>query len=207
MMKKVLYCVMVGEFSKEYEVDVEIDLNKKLTNVLNKINSKYQKTIVADFSIKNNQCMGVIKDFIYSYTIATEIQKEMGNDKIMFGVSIDQLNTPISFIPFFNKGEAYNNAYAMLKKARIKKISICYHIKTGEEVVINALINLIEACEKTRTDQQENICKIYKELGSQKKVAEELKIYQSTVSEQLKKANYYEVENGKEVIYNLLSVI
>lgn len=195
-MNNIIYCAIIG---KILNLNDKINTTAIIEEVLIDINKKYKTSIESDMNMtENDECQGILKDISFSYHIVREIQKKIAPFEIVFGIGIDTMEK--TFFQEIKIELAIFRARQMVERAKKKKPSICYYLRSGEHELINSLIMFIETCRCRRSNKQNQISELYEELGTQKKVAQTLNIAQSTVSEQLKRAFYKEVSVAEEKI-------
>lgn len=197
-----MYCAIIGDIIGSKKIKNRQEVQEKFEDVLINTNKLYNDSIASNFTITlGDEFQGLLKKPSLSFEIIEFIKERMYPIELVFGIGVGEMGTSFSKnISIGSDGPAYWYARKMVNKAKNKKPSICYYSGSHEDMLINSLLLISESCEKNQTKKQQQIINLYKELGSQYRVAEQLNINQSSVSATLKKSLYKEIENTKENI-------
>ncbi|MDP4085085.1 MAG: SatD family protein [Bacillota bacterium] len=201
-----MYCAIIGDIVGSKKIKNRQEIQDKFNDVLNNANKLYNESIASNFTITlGDEFQGLLIKPSLSLEIIEFIRGKMHPIELVFGIGVGQMGTKFSKdISIGSDGPAYWYARKMVEKAKNKKPSICFFSDSQEDELINTLILISETCINNQTKKQQEIIKLYKELGSQYKVAEKLNISQGSVSATLKKSLYKEIESTKENIKEFL---
>lgn len=202
-----LYCAIIGDIIDSRKIKYRQEAQIKFRNVLNTINCNYNDCIASNFTITlGDEFQGLLTKPYLCYEIINEIKEKMRPIEFVFGIGIGEILTDIyKNISIGSDGPAYHYARDMIIKAKKRLPKICYFSNSNEDALVNSLLHFIESCTKRRTKKQLEAISLYDEYKSQYTVAEKLQLStQSTVSDLLNNAFYYEVKNAEENIIQFL---
>lgn len=201
------YCAIIGDIVGSKKIKNRQEIQDHFNKVIYNTNKKYNESIASKFTITlGDEFQGLLYHPSLSLEIVEYIREEMHPVELVFGIGIGKMETTFSKeFSIGSDGPAYWYARKMVDKAKNKKPTICYFSDSPEDELINSLILFNESCIKAQTKKQQEIIKLYRQLGSQYKVAEKLCITQSSVSTTLQNALFKEIESSKESIRSFLS--
>jgi predicted DNA-binding protein YlxM (UPF0122 family) len=194
------YCAIIGDIVGSRNIKNRQEVQDRFEDVLKMANNKYDRYVASNFMVTlGDEFQGLLYKPSLSLEVIEFIREKMYPVELVFGIGIGPMETKFSKSSSVGSdGPAYWYARKMVEKAKSKKPSICLFSDSPEDEIINSLILIIESCSNSRTNKQQEIVKLYKELGSQYKVAERLNISQSAVSGTLQKAFFKEIESSIE---------
>ena len=208
------YCALIADMVDSRLINDRNKVRNKVKKVVGKINSDYEEYLTAEFRIyAGDEVQGLLHQPSISYELIKKLNSYFSSVQLVFGVGIGEVTTEISDNPVTWEldGPVYHRAREMIKKAKRKKPSICYsfgpenHSAVSKaDKLINSLLYFIESTINNRTKRQKEVVELYNKYTSQQKVAADLEIAQSTVSEILAKAFYSEVEQAEKNISRYL---
>lgn len=201
-----MYCAIIGDIVGSRKIKNRQEIQDKFNEVLYNANKTYNESIASNFTITlGDEFQGLLTKPSLSLEIIEFIREKMYPIELVFGIGVGKMETKFSKdISIGSDGPAYWYARKMVEKAKSKKPSICYFSDSLDDKIINSLILIGESCMNSQTKKQQEIIQLYKELGSQYKVAEKLNISQSSVSATIKKSLHKEIESAKESIKEFL---
>ncbi len=201
------YIAIIGDIVDSKKVNDRGEFQKKFKALLEKINQKYAKNISSKFMITlGDEFQGLLGNSENLFEIIFEIEKEIKPVKIRFGVGIGQIHTEISHdFPLGADGPAYHYARKMVERLKSSEgkyknspNNILIATSNNEcDSLIDSVLELSFAIKSKWTARQAEIIEKYKENNeNQYKVAEQLKISQSTVNKAIKSSLFYQYNNG-----------
>lgn len=196
------YCAIIGDIVGSKKIQNRQETQDHFKDVLNAVNEKYDMYIASKFTVTlGDEFQGLLFHPTLSFEIIEFIKDRMYPVELVFGIGIGKMETSFDkHTSIGSDGPAYWYARKMVEKAKLKEPSVCLFSNSPEDPLINSLILYSETCSRSRTEKQEEIVKLYKQHGSQKKVADSLNISQSAVSKHLKKAFYHEIASSNDSI-------
>ncbi|MDQ0337388.1 hypothetical protein J2S00_000158 [Caldalkalibacillus uzonensis] len=200
------YCAIIGDIVGSKNIKNRKKVQEQFQSVIQMANDQYDAYIASYFTITlGDEFQGLLYTPSICFDVIDFIKEKMKPVDLVFGIGVGSMETSFSkTVAIGSDGPAYWYARKMVEKAKLKKPSICFFSDSPEDELINALILFTEACTQSQTKRQQEVVGLYKELGSQYKVAEKLKISQSAVSVTLQKALFKEIEHSQKVIKRFL---
>lgn len=201
------YCAIIGDIVGSKKITNRQKMQDHFKDVLNDANEKYDKYLASNFTVTlGDEFQGLLIMPSMSIEIVQFIREKMFPVEFVFGIGIGEMATSFSKEHSIGSdGPAYWYARKMVEKAKDKKPSICIFSDSPEDELMNSLMLFTEVSAHSQTKRQQEIIKLYKELGSQYKVAEKLGINnQSAVSVALQKAFFKEIESSLQSIKHFL---
>lgn len=213
-----MYIAIIGDIVDSRKIKNRDDIQKKLLSILKEINIDFKNNIAAKFLITlGDEFQGLLNDANNLLKIIDTIKFKMYPIKIRFGVGIGSIDTNInSEMALGADGPAFHYARAMVEKIRkINKIKSKSLINTdiildanNNDNVINLINDNLSLCyelEEKWTDKQRLLIEeMLFTNKTQRELAEEFKIAQSSVQRRLKTSGYYNYINAKRNISNIL---
>jgi hypothetical protein len=196
------YCAVIGDIVGSKKINERQKIQDHFKEVLNRANYKYDKYIASNFTVTlGDEFQVLLITPSISMEIIQYIKEKMYPVELVFGIGIGEMLTSFSKDSSVGSdGPAYWFARKAVEKAKDKKPSIRIFSDSLEDDLLNSLILFCEVSIHSQTTRQQEIVKLYKELGSQYTVAERLGINQSAVSVSLQKAFFKEIESSFESI-------
>lgn len=214
------YIAMIGDIKKSKKIEDRNRVQKKLNEILNDINEKYQDDISAKFMITlGDEFQGLLGNGKNVIEIIEEIQGKMYPVEIRFGIGIGAITTDINAeMAIGADGPGYykaRQAIDFLKQNEQKnKTQVSdVRIEVEEEnnamaIMLNTVLSLLAVLKRNWTDRQREI--IWDSLehqDGQEKSAARLGIAQSSVQRGLTNGNYYAYKSALDTISNILKEI
>lgn len=214
------YIAIIGDIVDSKKISNRFEIQTKLKNVLEDINTKYSNDIESKFMITlGDEFQGLLKGGNNVINIIEYIQIKMYPIHIRFGIGIGKIETEINnLIPFGADGSAYHTARKMIEKlkaAEKKNKSSNANIMISSdgdhsdlELLLNTILSLSTAIKQRWTDRQREVafdCLLNGD--NQREAAIRLDIGQPSVHKLLSKADYYSYKKAMDVVSQALSNI
>lgn len=214
------YIAIIGDIMQSKQIVDRECVQKKMVQTLAKINKKYTDDIAAKFTITlGDEFQGLLSCGTNVLKIITEIENELDDVDIRFGIGVGDITTPINReIAIGADGPGYyqaRRAIDYLKKSEKKKESGKANIRLaidGKEQetteLVNVIFSLMTAMKSSWTARQrEVVWKMLQNSTSQVEVASELGIRQSSVQKSLANANFYTYKEAYLTVGKVLGEI
>lgn len=210
------YVAIIGDIIDSKNIEHRQEIQTKLLNTLDRINSKYCQSIVFKFKITLGDelegLMSVNGDWIY---IINELFFFLHPTKIRFGVGVGNITTQIQKM---NIQEMDGTAFHLARKAieqlakekqkyrgNINYFKIYTHDQLKTEIMNNTL-SLLSILYSSYTSRQVEILHAYMNHEmNQFKTAAFLKIGQPAISKTLKKTEFYKVKDSWDLLDRLVT--
>ncbi len=159
---------------------------------------------------ERGELFGLLKTPDTSYRYCTAFNEEVFPGSIRFAIVRDALDLPGEERPeSVLIGRAGERARQLLGTARSAGWSYAFDL--GDDVPFNMVLtemaSLVHSFRNLWSDHQNQVIRLYKELGRQKLVAERLGITQQAVSDILKRAHWKEIKRAEKLIDGVLKRI
>ena len=213
------YIAVIGDIINSKQIDNRHTFQNKFKTLLHTINLEYKAEIASDFMITlGDEFQGLLKNGRNVVYIIDRIEREMYPVKLRFGIGVGEITTDIQpTVPLGADGPAYNLARDMInvvKRSETKKmepqknIAITIHEHAAFSELLNTIFTLLSELHKNLTKQQIEIINMYvQDACTQKDIAEQLNIVQSTVQRSLAASSYYAYRDALQTMADLLSGI
>lgn len=215
-----MYFAIIGDIVKSKKIENRNQVQEKLNEVLKQLNSKYEKSIAAKFIITlGDEFQGLLLNSNNVIDIIDEIKFEMYPIKIRFGVGIGCIDTQINKdMALGADGPAYHYARKVIEDIKVLNkmnskaqynTDIMISAGNSNDNIIDLINNNLCLCyfiEEKWTDKQRDLIKkiIYSDM-TQREIANELKLVQSSVQRRLKFSGYYNYVYVKQGLKKVLS--
>lgn len=200
-----MYFAIIGDIVDSKKILDRKNIQEKLNNILENINIDYKCDIAAKFIITlGDEFQGLLSKPNNLFYIIDKIKFEMYPVKIRFGIGIGNIDTEINkHMALGADGPAYHYARKMVEKIKLlNKTNSKTKYNTDIEIssisnveIVNLINNNLCLCyfiENNWTDKQRELMgKIMFSKKTQREIAEELNIVQSSVQRRLKSSGYY----------------
>lgn len=200
-----MYFAIIGDIVESKKILNRNEAQEKLNHILKDINIEYERNIAAKFIITlGDEFQGLLSNPIHLFDIIDKIKFKMYPIKIRFGVGIGNIHTNINKeMALGADGPAYHYARKMIEEIKILNktnsksqyntdIGVSSIYKTDIVSLINNNLCLCYFIEEKWTDKQrELIEKIMFSNKTQREIANELNLVQSSVQRRLKSSGYY----------------
>lgn len=218
--KRDLYIAIIGDIKESKKLEGRKNIQLKLNDILNRINSKYETSISAKFIITlGDEFQGLLCEGQNVIDIVEEIQWEMYPVSIRFGIGFGKMTTDIKpEMAIGADGPAYykaREAIQQLKEIEQKNKTQASDIRIEIEedthsisVMLNTILTMMAVIKTNWSERQrEIIFEFDKHKGSQMECAKRLGISQSSVQRGLINGNYYAYREAKETVKNVVKEI
>lgn len=192
-----IYCMVIGDIvnSKSIQIEERSDLQKKLKNILDRINYDYQYSIVSPFTITlGDEFQGGLYDSSKIFDILETIKNEISPHRIRVGIGIEKIRTPIQIKNSFGTdGDSYygaRNNINILKKRKTFEYGYLFFTGNEDEILLNLLFEFVDQVSSKWTEKQIEYIRKINTNESIDSLANRLNVDQSTISRTLKRANY-----------------
>ena len=197
------YVAIIADIMHSRELEKRAEIQVKLQMTLDAINKRYAKDIASKFTITlGDEFQGVLQAGLPTMKIIETIQSEMSPIQFRFGIGVGRITTEINAeISLGADGPAYHLArdgINEVKNLESKKTEPKTNILIGiegdpdTEKTLNTIFTLLWAVKSTWTERQHQIVALYQELqGTQREVADQLGIGQSSVQKSLSNAHFF----------------
>ncbi len=214
------YIAIIGDIRKSKKIENRNEIQKKLKQVLEEINHKYDKEIASNFIITlGDEFQGLLYSGINTMNIVNEIERKMYPVKIRFGIGAGAITTDVNKeMSIGADGPGYYKARAaidFLKDNEKKKQTNTADVRFEAEgdnhtitIMINTILSLLTAIKDSWSDRQrEIIWDMLHHQDSQVDVAKRFNIKQPAVQKSLSKGKYYVYKDSMDIIGQALSEV
>ena len=214
------YVAIIGDIKESKKINNRNEIQKKLIQVLEEINLKYDTDISSKFIITlGDEFQGLLCNGANTLRIISEIERKMYPIKIRFGVGVGTITTEVNKeMSLGADGPGYykaRNAIEYLKdnekKNQTNTADIRFEVDSENQsttLMINTILSLLTAIKDLWSDRQrEIIWDMLEHQDSQVDVAKRLKIKQPAVQKSLAKGKYYAYKDALETIGKALEEI
>lgn len=213
-----MYFAIIGDIINSKKLSNRTEIQEKLDYILEQINIDYSDDIAANFLITlGDEFQGLLLSSKYLFEIIDKIKFYMYPIIIRFGVGIGNIDTKIKKeMALGADGPAYHHARKMIDEIKFSnksnsKISDSTNIKikaTDEDIIVSLINNNLCLCsfiESKWTDKQRVLIqKVIFSIKTQREIAKEFELVQSSVQRRLKHSGYYDYIHVKQNINNIL---
>ncbi|WP_313343111.1 SatD family protein [Sedimentibacter sp.] len=214
------YIAVIGDIRQSKRIENRSEVQKKLKQVLEEINLKYDKEIASNFIITlGDEFQGLLCSGTNTMSIITEIEIKMYPVKIRFGVGAGAITTDVNKeMSIGADGPGYykaRDAIEFLKENERKKQTNAADVRFETEgdnqaitIMINTILALLTVIKDSWSDRQrEIIWDMLQHQDSQVDVAKRFKIKQPAVQKNLSKGKYYVYRDAMDTIGKALAEI
>ena len=200
-----MYCVIVGDIidSKKIDLDTLKETKARMEQILELVNEKYYKIIMADFGIVRGDAF---EGVLYSQVEAVDIIQDLIRkflEEVGVSLRISCVTDELTIDEFDrNKsdGPAFHKAIEEIEflKAKNSKhwLQISIVTKTNNQILMDTIADLLSMITSGWTEKQRKIAFAMSVYNQQKYVSKELGISPSVVNKQLKAINYQTYQNS-----------
>lgn len=211
-----MYFAIIGDIIDSKSISNRFEVQQKLTDLLNEINRIYSDHIAANFIITlGDEFQGLLYSSENLFKIIDIIKLKMYPVRIRFGVGIGEISTNINRqMAIGADGPAYHYARNMIDEIKhLENIQMSTSIdtriysnqKSDIITLINVNLNLCNFIENNWTPKQRDIIHmIILSNKTQREIASEVGVAQSSIQRRLKTSGYYDYIKAKEIINNIL---
>lgn len=214
------YIAIIGDIRKSKKIENRSEIQKKLKQVLEEINQKYDEEIASNFIITlGDEFQGLLCSGTNTMNIITEIERKMYPVKIRFGIGAGAITTDVNKeMSIGADGPGYYKARAaieFLKENEKKKQTNTADVRFESEgnnksitIMINTILALLTAIKDSWSDRQrEIIWDMLQHQDSQVDVAGRFNIKQPAVQKSLSKGKYYVYKDSMDIIGKALDEV
>jgi len=214
-----MYCAIIGDIVDSKKIVNREETQQKLHSLLRKLSEQYSKHVASNFTITlGDEFQGLLLDTIYLIEIIDEIKMQMYPIEFRFGIGIGDIHTEVNKeIAIGADGPAYHIARACIdeikeKDNKYEQVKQDIVINSDEESqgltfkMINAAFAQCFFYEKNWSDKQrEVVIRLMKEDVSQRAIAEDLGLTQSSVNRRISQSGFLVYQHLKLSAKNLIN--
>lgn len=193
------YYLLLGDIINSRKIKDREQFQEELIELLNRINQNFHDDIYADFKILKgiDEFGGVLKKPSNTYDIIKELHENILPKKVRFVFTKGIIDVALEKKDVeYMDGPVFHQANELMSE--LKKSKFYFELKVNDDLMEQALfgqINTLMLLKNEWTQKQLSVIKKYKELGSQKKVANEMGITPQAISKNLDRSNYKKIEH------------
>lgn len=215
-----IYIAVIGDIKESKKITNRSEVQKKLKQILEKINDKYTDDISSKFMITlGDEFQGLLCNGKNIMNIIFEIERKMYPVKIRFGIGVGTITTDVNKeMSIGADGPGYYKARKAIeilkdneKKKQTNAADIRFEVESDNQeitIMINTILSLMTVIKDSWSDRQrEIIWDMLKHQDSQVNVAKRFKIKQPAVQKSLSKGKYYAYKDALDTIERALSEI
>lgn len=214
------YIAIIGDIKNSKKITNRKELQNKLKQVLDEVNSLYSSDISSNFTITlGDEFQGLLKNGANVMNIIQKIEKEIYPIKIRLGIGIGEITTEINRNisigadgpAYYKAREAVNSLKDIEKKRKAVVTDIKIEIDWENKIVtdlLNTILSLITVLKNSWTiREREAIWDMFDHRDSQTNIAGRLNISQPAVQKLLSGGKYYTYQEAINTITLTLSEI
>lgn len=224
-----MYCALIGDIIDSRSLENRIETQRKYVDAFQQINEKFGTSIVADFKVRDGDGFhGLLNTTKNVMQMILIIRLALVPVQIRIGIGIGDIATDIKKTEtqevdgsaFVNARNAMNFAWEQEKKYEsinqntilsVDKNLTCYSNNSIEATQIIDLINLnfcmCSIIEKSWSEKQAEVIKLKLQNLSQRAIANQLKMGQSSIAARLKSSDYYTYNYCTNQIQNYIDIL
>lgn len=193
------YYLLLGDVINSRKIKDREEFQDKLIESLDRINQKFQDDIYADFKILKgiDEFGGVLKKPSNAYEIIKELHENILPKKVRYVLTKGVIDVALGKKDVeYMDGPVFHQANELMSE--LKRSKFYFELKINDYLMEQALfgqINALMILKNEWTQKQLLVIKKYKELGSQKKVANEMGITPQAISKNLDRSNYKKIKH------------
>ncbi len=207
---KKLYYVVIGDLVASRKMPDRNRVQDKLKEAMDHVNEHFRSEIIAPFIITRGDEIAAVFKTIYSINkIINNFIDILFPIQIRFGIGRGELTTSINTgLATEIDGPGFYVGAEALEEARRTRRWIIFRLNNPLfDKSLTSLKNLLIVLKQSWSPHQRKICRLYEEIGSQKKVAESLQVSQQAVAKSLRNALWSEYVEGEMTVEWLLKKI
>ena len=200
------FVAVIGDVISSAKIENLEDTLNRLNNTLDQVNAEFADDIYAPLTLtRGDEVSGVLTGIENAYRIVDTILEAVHPNLIRFAIVYGPLEMTIESRDAERiSGTAFRQAAEILYSQKPENLITLQINNSLVDRLISSHMNLTFFLKRQWTRRQLEVIALYKNLGSQKEVAERLKIAQPTVSRTLKTANYDEISEAEQTINEAL---
>ena len=203
-MKHKSYCAIIGDINRSRLLPGRARVQRNFVAAIETINNEYRSSIVSKFLVTlGDEFQGLLANAEESYALVKHFQDLMEPTRFAFGVGVGTLSTPLKREALGMDGEAFHRARKALIEAKHKKRTVCYSFSSESELLVNALVSLMDKQWLGLTSRQRRIARLLEEQ-SPKQVAQRLRISAQAVSKTKRSTALAELGEADEALRRFL---
>lgn len=193
------YYLLLGDVINSRKIKNREEFQDKLIGLLDEINQKFTDHIYADFKILKgiDEFGGVLKKPSKTYEMIKKLHENLLPKKVRFVLSKGVIDVALEKKDVeYMDGPVFHKANELMND--LKKSKFYFDLKINGELMESAIFGQINALMLIKNDwtkKQLSVIRKYKELGSQKKVANEMGITPQAISKNLDRSDYKKIKH------------
>lgn len=202
------YCAIIGDINRSRSLAGRAGVQRKFAAAVDSINKEFKTSTASKFLVTlGDEFQGLLATPEQSYDLVRRFQDLMRPVPFAFGVGIGTLSTPLRKDKALGMdGEAFHRARKALSEAKSRKRTVCYSFNSESEVLVNALIALMDKQWFRLTKRQRRIAQLLKEQ-SPKEVAQRLRISTQAISKTRRSAGMVELGEAADALRQFLKTL
>lgn len=218
-MRNKMYTAIVADIKSSRSIRQRYAAQTRLQAVLARVNEDYAKQIAANFVITlGDEFQGLLKHAENALRIALQIRAAMSPIQIRVGIGIGTMQTQIQPEQALGAdGPAYHLARRAIEEIRKTEagkespkteILLLSNSKKVSAAPFNHILSLLYVLEKSWTPRQQKLVEsMLLEGCSQRELAEQYHVTQSSVNQSLRRAHYYHYQHSFDYLSSLLKEV
>lgn len=192
------YYLLLGDIIDSRKINDREEFQKKLIDLLNDLNNRFDEHIYADLKILKgiDEFGAVLEEPSKVYEIIKELHENILPQKVRFVLAKGSIDVALEKKDVeYMDGPVFHKADKLMDD--LKKSKLFFVLNIGNQFIESAIfgqINALMLLKNEWTPKQLSVIEKYKKFGSQKKVANDLKITPQAVSKNLDRSNYKEID-------------
>jgi predicted DNA-binding protein YlxM (UPF0122 family) len=216
-----LYCAIIGDIVNSKEITNRSEAQKKLKEILDDLNLKYDSEIASKFTITlGDEFQALLINTNNLIYILDKLKMDFYPYRLRYGIGIGGIDTEINkSLSIGSDGPAYYAARDAIEG--IKKLETSYEspkqdikiykhndYKNIKLELVNSSLMLCTYIEKGWTDKQREVIKLLRfENKSQREIAKDLMIAQSSVQRRINSSGYFTYKYSMDTTQKMLNDI
>jgi len=195
------YCAIIGDMNRSRKLARRAHAQRKFAAAVDTINKEFKSSIASKFLVTlGDEFQGLLASPGQSYDVVRRFEELMEPVPFSFGIGVGTLSTPLRKDKALGMdGEAFHRARSALQNAKSRKRSVCYSFDSRSEVLVNALIALMDKQWIRLTPRQQRIAQLLKE-AKPKDVARRLRISAQAISKARRSAGMLELSDAADAL-------
>ncbi|HEB88658.1 MAG TPA: hypothetical protein ENI85_03725 [Deltaproteobacteria bacterium] len=181
------YCVVTADVRRSREVQDRRALQEKILLLLNEVNQQEKEALAVPFSITlGDEWQGVLRGCAAGFWAAIRFVEELFPYRLSVGIGYGSIETGLLPRSAEMDGVAFHRSRAALEQAKDTGQEILFSLgRQSHDLILNAASRLLQLVRQDWTASQFEKLRLFKQLGTERSVAEELGISQQSVNKAL----------------------
>lgn len=206
-----LITVIIGDLVGSRDIEDRIGFSHKMNLAIKRLDDNFVQELRAPMKLTRgiDEFAAILKEVIHSFEICQALNEELFPIKSRFiiaqgpvDIGLDSHNVNKMDGPIFHKASMLMN---WAKRERKIYGFFLWKAPAFVNILLTGLSNMIATLMSDRSNHQNEIIKLYRKYGIQKRVADKLHITQQAVSHALKASKWDEIAYAEKIINGFLS--